>query len=170
MDVLQYRDTSTRVAKIESVRGIIYIRRIQGASLRPEFSLWPDREREGLLFVSHPVAEINRKREELGYASAEAGVFAREFNWIIWRETRTFAFPKCWLVSVCAPHWLVAGIGLLLTALFVFAPRVLRLRRRLGRCAQCGYDLRGSPDKCPECGMVAGRGVAADVSSAVEGQ
>ena len=50
------------------------------------------------------------------------------------------------------PYW-----SLSLAAGVIPAARLgLRYRRRFGRggCPACGYDLRATPDRCPECGTV----------------
>lgn len=51
-------------------------------------------------------------------------------------------------VVVGIPFWLLTALPLLPLALGVF-----RLRRAKGLCPQCGYDLRATPDRCPECGQ-----------------
>jgi hypothetical protein len=58
--------------------------------------------------------------------------------------------------SVYVPHWLAALAFALLPT--VWCVRVVRPRRRLmrGCCVRCGYDLRATPTRCPECGTAAG--------------
>lgn len=49
------------------------------------------------------------------------------------------------------PHWFISAV--LLSALCVVVrPMMQQMRRRKGSCRRCGYDLRASKYRCPECG------------------
>jgi hypothetical protein len=67
--------------------------------------------------------------------------------------------------AAALPYWVLVTAPALWPTL-TFSRRATRAwigrRRRLaGRCAGCGYDLRGSTTLCPECGMACGAGSAA---------
>jgi len=57
-------------------------------------------------------------------------------------------------VEVIVPHWAVALVLGVLPGRWFFVWWRRRRRLALGRCAVCGYDLRATPDRCPECGAV----------------
>ncbi len=51
----------------------------------------------------------------------------------------------------------IAVASLILTAFIIVDCRHLlraKGRERNGLCASCGYDLRGIPRRCPECGRI----------------
>lgn len=52
---------------------------------------------------------------------------------------------------VTVPIWLTVGALALLPIRGIWG-RGLRRSRRDGVCLTCGYDLRATPDRCPECG------------------
>lgn len=55
-----------------------------------------------------------------------------------------------WSVSV--PLWFIALLCLPLPLIEVRRCRMRRRIQREGLCKVCGYDLRASPERCPECG------------------
>ncbi len=57
----------------------------------------------------------------------------------------------CWLLALLTGLWPTLGIVLLVRR------RRMKRRQRLDgiiSCPACGYDLRATPDRCPECGAV----------------
>jgi hypothetical protein len=87
------------------------------------------------------------------------------------RWERFFGFAmKWWEVSrwrdvqvtttyVVVPYWflaMVTGAGPGVVLMKKAGKWRLARRMRSGFCVGCGYDLRGTPERCPECGRVAG--------------
>ena len=73
-------------------------------------------------------------------------------------QWRAYGGPESRYTMLIVPHWFLA-LASALPALW-FARRAWRDRRRWqrhqrGQCIACGYDLRGTPASCPECGRAA---------------
>jgi len=56
---------------------------------------------------------------------------------------------------VRVPHWFLLTACLPLPVVAVWLRRRRRLRTSAGLCWRCGYDLRATPGRCPECGTAA---------------
>ena len=70
-------------------------------------------------------------------------------------------YLPCWhaaLLSAAFPAvWLISRLG---------RRRVARQRREAGCCVRCGYDIRATPDACPECGATAAAAARVGFSAA----
>lgn len=68
--------------------------------------------------------------------------------------------PHYTVFYVTVPFWQICTVVALLLAWSVVSLRCAG-RRPAGHCQSCGYDLRGTPERCPECGREAKKAVAA---------
>ena len=76
-------------------------------------------------------------------------------------ETNMSSFIQFHITEASVPFWAVAAISGFFPALRAVKCFRSRRRRHHHDCPMCGYDLRASPDRCPECGTAVPSGVRA---------
>jgi hypothetical protein len=73
-----------------------------------------------------------------------------------WRQPTTKLVPFTMKTSVGykagIPYWFMAVTFLIGPGIWIWRWRRVMQLRRVGHCQKCGYDLRASKLRCPECG------------------
>ena len=72
-----------------------------------------------------------------------------------------FAYGRMWggsppNIAFAVPYWFICAVTAappLLALLYLRRDLRRRTRIKRGLCPACGYDLRGTAERCPECGM-----------------
>ena len=113
--------------------------------------------REGQRPFGVPTSEEQRRfgvrtvpAEKVGQFEYAVGL--RPNRWMPARFGRERAFGRAYLF---VPHWVPLGLFAAAPAAW-FARRLRRARRSAcGLCIACGYDLRATRHRCPECGNAA---------------
>ena len=120
--------------------------------------------RANRLIVSHVIASYAWYALVLGW---DVVVLDKGQHVLQWHTAAVFAFAPV-MVPFFFAMFLVATPGrgmngyvlaatyacLTAAAYFILSVRDARLQReRQGKCRGCGYDLRGTPQRCPECGV-----------------
>jgi hypothetical protein len=62
--------------------------------------------------------------------------------------------PQCVQRWFTVPYWFMFIVTGALPVVRLRATMRRSSRRKGGRCETCGYDLRATPDRCPECGRL----------------
>jgi hypothetical protein len=87
--------------------------------------------------------DANTSFQKLGFSSGKAVLHSGGFQ----PQTTIFHFASI-------PIWFLFLLSM--TGPTIHGRVFIRARRqKRGRCAACGYDLRATPERCPECGRVA---------------
>ncbi|MGB7158434.1 MAG: hypothetical protein WBD40_10245 [Tepidisphaeraceae bacterium] len=128
-----------RNLKVELVYGAVYLQRGTYAY---------GKQQSGFEWRSCPIMELafrcSPARPDVRYELA-GFAFSRWDRFPSWRNA-----------AVRVPLWSIASASAVMPAFGLVT--MIRRRRAYGegRCTLCGYDLRATPQRCPECGQLAG--------------
>lgn len=110
------------------------------------------------LRVEFPPPDANTERRPLNGVPGSSWTYYLDKPRVAWIDpAQVPSIRNRWYMVLgtplgTVPYWAVAPAALVMPTVWLGVGVRSATRRRRGRCAGCGYDLRASKDRCPECG------------------
>ena len=106
--------------------------------------------------VPKPVLAFFAERMTEEYRRSFAGYGPMSFEIAHPYEPEQFPLPpyqsRNMARETVVPDWALVVAAAIAPAIWTHRRLRLSKARRSGHCPRCGYDLRATPDRCPECG------------------
>jgi hypothetical protein len=141
-DLLAWQD-QTRVDVAGTERGSFVFYRVVSGNLTPH----------GIRHGSFPAVEVDQDFIALGFTSEPFKTFRFESGIAV--SSRGNRVAGTTVTSLMFPVWLPFVLTVVTPTLWLLKRSRRRDRAARALCTVCGYDLRASPDRCPECGSPA---------------
>jgi hypothetical protein len=121
----------------------------------PPYHLVPTGFQRSPAFEGRPYSDFVIPKIDNEYTQSGT---TRSYRWLGFYLQPTYyqaawsGHPAAWFTLAGVPFYAMFALTALLPALRLRG-WIKRRGRRLGNhCSKCGYDLRATPDRCPECG------------------
>ena len=105
---------------------------------------------------SHGFLSLSRRWDQAHGGDYEESLRNFGLPRFYWRAARrrNGAFGPIDEAELRVPWWSLLAVASVLPAAWLHGYARRRRRSRHGGCIRCGYELRASPDYCPECGPI----------------
>lgn len=98
------------------------------------------------------IQNLTRQAEIIRATGREAAA-AQSFDSIAQERNRVISEPR-FVELIEFPYWLIAIIAAIVPIWCLRQLLRARWRKTRGLCLFCGYDMRATPEQCPECGTI----------------
>lgn len=150
-DVITWGRAGGKFVEIDSVGGSTFI-----SIIRSDVTRALEWQRTSNIAVTYPSAALRDDSRNRFTDFYVGGITTGPEGAVFWeRGERSVIYPiavvqlNMALIAMAAAVLPIAWAGAALVR-----RNIRRARLRAGLCTACGYDLRASPERCPECGRV----------------